>query len=182
MDDFEMTDSTKSFIPVNNNSVKKWFYQNCGESACEVNGNRGRVDPVLKLYPNCPMMYTLNDNVGNGEANGSRVFVNSVRLKTGERSFLLRLQCGTRIQAVFASQVEAIILQHENEDITPPKFECIARKWSFQAKVRINGVPELLKMKANQFPIISNTCATGHKLQGCSLERLLVNDWHYQSN
>ena len=37
-------------------------------------------------------------------------------------------------------------------------------------------------MKGCQFPFISNNCTTGHKLQGCSLETLLVNDWWYHGN
>ena len=37
-------------------------------------------------------------------------------------------------------------------------------------------------MKGNQFPLISNSCTTGHKLQGCTLEALLVNDWYYAAN
>ncbi len=37
-------------------------------------------------------------------------------------------------------------------------------------------------MSGVQFPIVSNSCRTGHKLQGCTLECLVVNDWHYGSN
>ena len=37
-------------------------------------------------------------------------------------------------------------------------------------------------MSGNQFPIISNTATTGHKLQGCSLDAILVNDWCYKAN
>ena len=38
------------------------------------------------------------------------------------------------------------------------------------------------KMGGTQFPIVSNTATTGHKLPGCTVKNLLVNDWHYGSN
>ena len=37
-------------------------------------------------------------------------------------------------------------------------------------------------MKGNQFPLISNSCTTGHKLQGCTVDDILVNSWHYAAN
>ena len=37
-------------------------------------------------------------------------------------------------------------------------------------------------MKGTQFPIISNSATTGHKLQGCTVDEVLVNDWHYSAN
>ena len=182
MDQLEMTTSAKAYTQVTSNAVKKWFYENCGESDVEVSAKKGRVDPVLKLCPNAPFMLTKNEDVGNGEANGTRVFVKGARTKRGENSFKLKLECGTIIDAIFASQVDAIALEHENQDISPRLFECEPKKWTFTARVEMDDAPETLKMKGQQFPIISNTCTTGHKLQGCSVENLLVNDWHYGSN
>ena len=37
-------------------------------------------------------------------------------------------------------------------------------------------------MKGRQFPIISNSCTTGHKLQGCTVDSILANDWYYGAN
>ena len=37
-------------------------------------------------------------------------------------------------------------------------------------------------MRGLQFPIISNTCTTGHKLQGCTVDSILANDWFYGAN
>ena len=39
-----------------------------------------------------------------------------------------------------------------------------------------------LQMKGSQFPLISNGVTTGHKLQGCTLERLAVFELFYGSN
>ena len=39
-----------------------------------------------------------------------------------------------------------------------------------------------LALQGTAFPIISNNCTTGHKLQGCTVDSILVNDWHYKQN
>jgi len=39
-----------------------------------------------------------------------------------------------------------------------------------------------VSMKGTQFPIISNSCTTGHKLQGCTVDAILANDWFYGAN
>ena len=38
------------------------------------------------------------------------------------------------------------------------------------------------RMKGYELPIISNTAATGHKLQGSSLNKLFVHTWNYSTN
>ena len=37
-------------------------------------------------------------------------------------------------------------------------------------------------MTATGFPLKSNSCTTGHKLQGCTVDSILVNDWFYGAN
>ena len=37
-------------------------------------------------------------------------------------------------------------------------------------------------MKGRQFPLISNSATTGHKLQGYTALQLLVWNWHYAEN
>ena len=183
MDELEMCNSSKAYVDVTSNSIKRLFYESCGEDDLKLpKSNRGRVDPMLKLYPNCPMMLTENSNVRNGEANGSRVFVKQIRMKVGEECSQLKLDCGTTVLAVLASQVDAIVVEHENSDILPRQFTVEAKKWTFDCKLEIADEAKKVGMKGVQFPIISNSATTGHKLQGCSLDKVLVNDWYYQSN
>jgi hypothetical protein len=82
MDQLEMRDGVKSFVPVTSNDARSFFYQQCGENACKTGDmTSGRVDPVLKLYRGCPMMLTENKDVPNGQANGSRLKLQSVKIK-----------------------------------------------------------------------------------------------------
>jgi hypothetical protein len=57
MDSLEMSDSAKTYVRVTSNDVKSYFYCHCGEDACKTaDMTSGRVDPVLKLFPACPLM------------------------------------------------------------------------------------------------------------------------------
>ena len=225
MDQLKMKTSTEAYVDVQSNSVKRWFYENISESDLSKNEDRkgsksktaqGRVDSVLKLYYNCPMMLTCNSDVskGNtsqyelvnqhncilkeptndhlarhhlcykkGKANGSKARVKRVRLKIGERPIHIQLKSGAFIQAVFASQVKNIQLQHESEDISPSVFDVEATEFSFRCQTKSTyGQAEYAGMKGWQFPIISNTATTGHKLQGSTLKCLLVSELYYRSN
>lgn len=183
MDSLEMSKSNGCYQDITSNQVKSFFYQNCGENDCKMSdSNRGRVDPVLKIYPGCPMMLTQNNDVPNGQANGSRVRVKRIRLKPDEQPGTMKLDCGTTIRALFASQVEAIVVEHENESILPHEFEATMSNWTFTTKLEVGPTEMKVRMKGSQFPLISNSCTTGHKLQGCTLDQILVNDWMYKQN
>ena len=178
-----MNDGSKTPVAITSNMVKRHFYENCTESECNFGkGGKGRVDPVLKLYPNCPMMLTQNTDVENGEANGSRVRVQNVVVKAGETPFTLKLVNGTTVYAVYCSQVESISLEHKNEDIVPRQFDLSAKTFNFQCRMQV-GMEELYTgIRGDQFPIISNSCTTGHKLQGCTVDTIIANDWYYGAN
>ena len=128
------------------------------------------------------MMLTNNTDVPNGQANGSRVTVECVSVKAGEQPFQLEIECGTTVLALYASQVKSITVKHENDEITPNTFDVDIDKWSFTCNLSIGTEVLKTQMKGLQFPIISNSCTTGHKLQGCTVDSLLVNDWHYGQN
>ena len=183
MDDLQMTDSKKSYVSVKSNQVKRNFYENCGENDCKLPEKaRGRVDPMLKLYPGCPMMHTKNTKVIEGQANGSRVRVRRIDVKVGESPSILVLDCGTKVRAFLASQIDGIIVEHEAKDISPRQFRVEIDNWAFSTELKC-GIEEMnVKMKGKQFPIISNSCTTGHKLQGCTVESVLINDFNCTKN
>ena len=182
MDNLTMKNSSETPVPVQSNAIKKYFYENCGENDLDVGDKRGRTDPMLKLYYDCPLMLTKNADVPNGQANGSRVRLRSITMKTGEESFPLKLQCGTTVRAMYASQVLALEVEHEAPDIIPRKFEVKSEKVTFTATIEMGTEDCITGMTGNQFPLISNACTTGHKLQGCTCSLILVNEWYYGSN
>ncbi len=181
MDNLCMRNSGKALVAVESNCVKKFFYENYSESKCDV-GDRGRIDPVLRTFADCPMMLTQNKNVPEGQANGSRVTLHQIVVRTGEQPFPLKLACGTTVNGLFASQVKTIIVKHVAPDIIPQFFEVQAEDFTFTSTLQIGTENVVAAMKGTQFPVISNACTTGHKLQGCTCHDLLVNEWHYGSN
>ncbi len=76
MDELKMQNGNKKMIYVRSNGMRRHFYEHCGENDCREGTKQNpktRVEPMLKLYPECPMMLTKNTDVPNGEANGSRI-------------------------------------------------------------------------------------------------------------
>ena len=86
------------------------------------------------------------------------------------------------ITAVSANDVERIILEHDNENISPRLFSLQPKTHSFMAKiplpesVQYGGVTKThpVNMTGTQLPIISSNATTGHKLQGATVTSLLV--------
>ena len=184
MDKLFMKDADKVMAPVKSNAVKQYFWETVGEADCkttEIKGPR-RVDPLLKLYYCCPMMMTQNKAVANGQANSSRVLLEKVDVKQGKQPFIMKLNTGVHICAFFASQVKKLIVKHESKDILPRMFKIEPEKVKFNCRLKIGHEKVLVKMTGWQFSLISNSCTTGHKLQGYMALELFVNKWAYHSN
>jgi hypothetical protein len=163
--------------------VKGHFWGSCGKDGCNFGPNNNqRVDPVLKPFPNCPLMFTMNTDVPNGQANGSCVFLQHINVKPGKYLIHIQLENGVTVRAFFVSQIATLKLQHEMDDIVPNQFNATPETFSFTAKLEIEGCTNYCNMKGDQFPVISNTATTGHKLQGYTATTLLANDWYYGEN
>ncbi|MGL5916609.1 MAG: hypothetical protein ACRCZC_02775, partial [Culicoidibacterales bacterium] len=183
MDNLEMRDGYKAYKRITSNQVKVHFYTNCGEDDCSTGDmTNGRVDPVLKLYPGCPLMFTQNKDVANGKANGSRVTLERINVKHGELPMVVRLLCGTTIHAYFASQIRSLTVKHVVDDISPPMFEVEVEKWNFKANIVIHEEKRVKYMTGSQLSVISNGVTTGHKLQGCTLRMLAIFELYYGQN
>ena len=118
------------------NAWSKYFYENCGEGDCIPSNFHGRFDPVLMLYVTKPVMINKNQSVSSGIANGTKARVIRVLLKKG--CFKRTIKIGDKvITAVTANQVERIVLEHENENISPKLFTMQPQSHSFKAKVAL---------------------------------------------
>ena len=69
MDNLQMRTSKKTMMYVTEMAVKDYCYQQCGENDCIWSESKC-IDPVLKLYMNCPIMLLKNTDIPNGQANG----------------------------------------------------------------------------------------------------------------
>ena len=182
MDDLCMRDSAKTYTPVGSKTTLRNFYEHCGENDVKVSGRNGRADPVLKVHKNCRLMLTKNVDVARGQANGSCVRLEQIVMKQGELPFTMTLENGASVLAMHARQVEHLIVVHENNDTQPSRFEMESETFTFTSALTHSGQTIQVACKGLQFPVISNSCTTGHKLQGCTCESLLVNEWCHNGN
>jgi hypothetical protein len=116
----------------------------------------------------------LNKDVRNGQANGSMVKLQRVTVKCREQPIIIRLSCGAKVRVYFASQISALTVCHEVDDIVPREFEIHPKSYSFIAKVLIRSDKGAGRIKGRQLPIMSNGATTGQKLQGRNLHSLVV--------
>ena len=191
MDELYREDGCKVKKPIRS---KKTFWENCGESDIFTGRQKPRLDPVLKLFLNCPVMLTHNENVASGQANGTCALVEQILVKHGETPFKVQLDDGTQVKGLLASQVEHIQLRHCDSTISPAVFSLEAETFSFRANWPIpdslrfspgrNGrrPTESLKMHGQQFPCVTNNATTGHKLQGKTCDHIYICNWNYATN
>jgi len=151
------------------------------------------MDPVLKLYKNCPVMFTDNLDVENCKANGTRATVQEIQHNTASDIFELEVD-GQKTRAIFASKISSMRLSltdHNDRTCTiePKKHRFRTEKPEKPGKqVPVKKQQERKKYKnklpmmAVQLPVIRNSATTGHKLQGASLNQLVVSSFCYQNN
>jgi hypothetical protein len=124
----------------------KLFWEHCGEDDINMD-RRGRMDPVLKLYQGCRVMLPTNTNVDAGLANGTQARIQKVVLKANESGSYLCLNNNIPVLAVFASQVDHIVLKHSNSRIEPEIFHLKPKEHTFKANI---PKPWLLKSYSNK--------------------------------
>jgi hypothetical protein len=164
------------------------FWEDCGEDDIKVNRQK-RMDPLLRIYRGCCVLLTENRDVSNGIANGTQARVVEVVLKPNVVPFYVSINEEIQVQAVFASQVDRVELEHVNDRIHPRIFSVAPTEHIFRAnmlkphtlRAKI-GQREELSMKATQIPFIINNATTGHKLQGCGIDILFIHGWVYVAN
>ena len=64
----------------------------------------------------------------------------------------------------------------------PREFTVKLEEFTFNAKIEVGLESLWAKLSGVQFPIISNSATTGHKLQGFTAKALLASNWHYGQN
>ena len=191
MDELYREDACKVKQPIRS---KKTFWENCGESDIFTGRQKPRLDPVLKLFYQCPLMLTHNSNVTSGQANGTCALLEKILVKPGEVPFSVRMEDGTTIKGLLASQVDKLQLRHCDLSIAPARFCLTAERFSFRANwpipANLQFAPgrrgfaptETIQMHGQQFPCVLNHATTGHKLQGKTVTNIYVCNWNYTSN
>ena len=122
-----------------------------------------------------------NINVSSGQANCTQAIVKKFNLKPHVQLTMVAIDKHHKVPSVLATQVESIELEHCNKRVHPTTF--LVQSMQYRRTVKIakprafigkNNEREKVQMKFTQFPILLNNATTGHKLQGTSLDELLL--------
>ena len=177
--------SSKIYVPIRS---RKTFYEKVGENDIRPHQQKPRLDPVLKLFRNCPVMLTHNQDVEEKRANGTCTTLEQVVFHPGETTFTVELDSGVSVRGVFASQVDRLILRHQHKDMrqvlfhVKPEEYTVDADWPIPKSLQTGSATERLPMKMFQIPVVRNTATTGHKLQGKTVKSIFVYEWHYGLN
>ena len=151
---------------------------------------------LLKLYVGCPVMITENLDVANSMANGSMCTFKGVQLKNPNKT----LDCinidGYYVNCVEADDVEymEVELQEHRKDNEPGDIKRLKPQQGRTLKAKIPlpeyGSPFDHKTKRTketriqfwQFPLNISNARTVYKLQGRSINNLVVSSFDYTDN
>ena len=162
---------------------RKILFENCTD-AHVTDGNSKRADPFLCLFSGSHVMGTRNEDVKNGIANGTTATFEKVVLKRGKHPTPAKVG-GFWVQTIDIEDVELLTLKWQDCRFRGT-FNIKPTKHTYTVKFPVEEFGERIRMKCSMeltcFDIISNHCTTGHKLQGKSLDQLVVTEWSKRRN
>ena len=164
---------------------RKVLFEQCPESTIKNKKNSRRCDPFLCLFDGCHVMGIENEDVENGIANGTTCIFKKVYLKHGATLQPIELN-GYWVNSVSVEDVEFLELEWQDSSRFIGRFRIEAKTWTYEVDfpVEEDGLKFKCKTKIclHQFPIVLNHATTGHKLQGKSLDQLVVAQWSKTKN
>ena len=164
-------------------------YNTCGD--CDVTSSFGNkhIDPVLKLYTGIPIMLNSNEHIEHDRGNGTLARFKKVVLKE-DRMLKTKIWDGHHINTVSVDDVKFIVCEHWKDNVDnnihrPQRyFKLYPEVTKVEIKMNLFGSKKKLvfgNQYIKQFGILVNTATTGHKLQGLSMDYIIIVSWFYGS-
>ena len=125
-------------------------------------------------------MMNSNDRIDEDLANGTPCVGLYIKLKRGVQLEKENWE-GFMVNTVYAHDVKYIICRREKERDTDPDeyFKCEPKSSAIKITCKYLGNLPIKGINMTQFGVIDNIATTGHKLQGVSLDNLVINSWNY---
>jgi hypothetical protein len=162
---------------------RKVLYEQCCEA--DIKGNRRkRADPFLCLFSGCDLMGTMNEDVKNGIANGTTGKFRKIKFKPGKVSSPIQVH-GYWIHSINIEDVEYLELEWSDSQFQG-RFRVEPMTAKFRVQFPIVEFGETMKIPTEidlvHFPVVLNHATTGHKLQGKSVDSLVISEWSKVKN
>ena len=165
------------------------IYNNCGDADVTSSYNNKHVDPVLKVYKNCPMMLNSNKNMEkNGGGNGTPVKFKRIVLKK-HATLNSKNWDSIPINSISEDNTEYMEVEHwegsfdKNNNYIPPRsFRIYPEVTKVDINMKMHGLKEKCVFKnyyVRQHGLLVNIATTGHKLQGMSKDNVIILSWFY---
>lgn len=163
------------------------LFEDCCDADFSSSGKTStkRMDPFLTLYRGCSVMVTENLDVRCGIANGTVATFESVRLKDGCSATPIQLY-GYWVYAIDIQNVDCIELRWHNSKRFQGTFRLQPRERKFRVRYPVVEAGRKSKISVSlsivHFPVLLNLATTGHKLQGKSVDSLIIAEWSKVQN
>ena len=167
-----------------NPTFRKVVFENCTDAHIQTS-RKTKCDPFLTLIHGCPTMGTENKNVAAGIANGTCAIFERAVFKKDKRATPIQMY-NKWIYAIDIDDVDYLVLrwtdsQYRGTFKIKPKSAMFTVKfpiWDEYGKIK--RLDQSLSI--THFPLLLNYATTGHKLQGKSLDRLVIAEWDKTEN
>jgi len=151
----------------------------CGDASIK-NSSNSFVEPALKFFYNIPLMTLDNGRIDEGLANGTPCRGLYLKLKEGCH-FVKENWEGYMVNTVSADDVDHMVCMIECDPREEPKYFTV-KPTTGLCKITLKQFfnnTALEPIRITYLPINSNISTTGHKLQGSTLDKLVVNSWTF---
>ena len=149
------------------------------------NLNDKRLKTVGNLYCilGAPYIVGKNESVVNGIANGTQALLHSIHLKTSAQPRIVNLQGHKQVHAVYANEVHSLIFQHTTTNwasaATFPSlplgcFPIVPIGHNISCRIGIDK--KLCTLRVRQFPCANALVMTGHRVQGQTVDSIILGD------
>ena len=151
----------------------------CGDSDIK-NSKQSFVDPALKFFPNIPLMMNTNERINEKLANGTLCRGLYVKIKKGYH-FVKENWEGYMVNTISVNHIKHIVCTIDDNIETDQRY-FIVKPESTLCTVQLHewNNMTLEKIKITYLPLNSSISTTGHKLQGQTLNHLVINSWGYK--
>ena len=163
---------------------RKVLFEQCSEADCS-NSRSKHIDPLLCLFSGSNQMINENEDVKRGIANGTTAEFKKAILKENANLIPIRM-FGYWVYSVGVDDVKQLELEWKGSDRFRGRFRVSPIKGTYRVQFPISEFGREMKVKAGiqitQFPVVGNSATTGHKLQGKSVNEIVVAEWSKLKN